>query len=279
MVSPVHYTKFLRFGKGGSLVQSNSRSMVVYLPGRQWIHAAEYYTSLASTNDQARVRAASRCDSGTAIWALNQTQGRGRRGRSWLAHTGSLACSLLWRSDDPLPQPLTLIVGIAAAEALRMYCPDTVLKWPNDLWIGDRKLGGILGETFRADDRGWTVMGVGINVNGTFSPKGQNQAISLQEAMGTPFVRREILWTIFGRVEQVFTAYRQGRRSLNQDMEVLGNFLNRVVWVDDGSRRFAAEARAVAPCGGLLLETSAGTEMVRSGDVSLRPWNSAPLST
>jgi len=123
-----------------------------------------------STNNRARELAARGAPHGTLVTAVEQTAGRGRQGRSWVAPPGSsLLCSLLVRE---WPRLLPLATGVAVAEtcdALLAAAPPAarvgeraLIKWPNDVLLGQRKVAGILIEA-RPQDR-WAVIGVGLNV-------------------------------------------------------------------------------------------------------------------
>ena len=138
---------------------------------------ARLLASLVAPALAARMQVLDRVDSTQAVlldkagqlpdrsWVLSdhQTAGRGRRGRTWLTPAGSaLALSMLARNPDRgrWPGSLSLALGVAVAEVVREWgAPDVALKWPNDVWVQGRKLGGILVETFA----GGVVAGVGIN--------------------------------------------------------------------------------------------------------------------
>jgi BirA family biotin operon repressor/biotin-[acetyl-CoA-carboxylase] ligase len=110
-----------------------------------------------STNARARELAAQGAPHGTLVTAREQTAGRGRQGRTWVAPPGrALLCSLIVR--DP-PRLLPLAAGAAVAEVAG---PDARVKWPNDVLIDGRKIAGILVEGRPAE--GWAVVGIGLNV-------------------------------------------------------------------------------------------------------------------
>jgi BirA family biotin operon repressor/biotin-[acetyl-CoA-carboxylase] ligase len=106
---------------------------------------------------------------GTLVLADMQTAGRGRQGNTWWSAASSgIWLTLLERpSDDSGLQVLSLRVGIAAARALDDFAEDTVrVKWPNDLYVGDGKVGGILVEArWRAGRPDWVAIGVGVNLD------------------------------------------------------------------------------------------------------------------
>lgn len=124
---------------------------------------------VSSTNDVLRERAAEGAPHGLAVWASEQTHGRGRLGRSWHSPAGaSLYFSLLVRiRPGQGVELLPLAAGLAAAETVESLSGAPVrLKWPNDLLLGDRKLGGVLCEGVLTDGRVVAaVVGIGINVS------------------------------------------------------------------------------------------------------------------
>jgi BirA family biotin operon repressor/biotin-[acetyl-CoA-carboxylase] ligase len=129
------------------------------------------FATVASTNDEARTLALQGAAHGTAVLAAEQTRGRGTKGRSWHSPAGlGLYASFVLRGpgDGPVPFPhiLPLAVGLAAADAVREVSGlEAGLKWPNDLVIGGKKLGGILCEAVTgAAAGGFVVAGIGINV-------------------------------------------------------------------------------------------------------------------
>ena len=106
----------------------------------------EVYDSVGSTNDVVREFLSAHDAHGVAALSEEQTQGRGRRGRSWHSPAGAnLYLSLGWRFHGPVERlsGLSLAIGAMLAEAIaRDYTVDLALKWPNDLYHGERKLGG-----------------------------------------------------------------------------------------------------------------------------------------
>ena len=122
---------------------------------------------LGSTQDELIARAQSGEPEGLAILARRQTAGRGQFGRVWVAPRGNLNLSVLLRPGTALrdaPQ-WSLAVGVAAAEALAPFVPGLRLKYPNDLMLDGRKLGGILVDSAADGARlAWLVIGIGINI-------------------------------------------------------------------------------------------------------------------
>jgi BirA family transcriptional regulator, biotin operon repressor / biotin---[acetyl-CoA-carboxylase] ligase len=124
-----------------------------------------HYRVTDSTNERARELAAAGAPDGTVVTAETQTAGRGRRGRAWTAAPGkSLLYSAILRPLSRGHRLLPLCVPIAVCEAIESVARvECAIKWPNDVWIDDRKVAGVLIEAQIPD---WAVIGVGINVAG-----------------------------------------------------------------------------------------------------------------
>ena len=123
---------------------------------------------IGSTNDLARELAIAGAPAGTVVLAEEQTAGRGRQGRSWVAPPGrALTLSIVVRTSDEALAMLPLTVAVAVCEACERVATrwSAAVKWPNDVWIGERKVAGILIEA-RPQDR-WAVVGIGLNVETT----------------------------------------------------------------------------------------------------------------
>jgi BirA family transcriptional regulator, biotin operon repressor / biotin---[acetyl-CoA-carboxylase] ligase len=122
-----------------------------------------HLASVDSTNECARRLATCGAPSGTVVTAAHQTAGRGRRDRSWSAPPGkALLCSAILTPLGREHALLPLAVPLAVCEAVESLAPlGCCVKWPNDVWVGDRKLAGVLIE---AQPPAWAVIGVGLNL-------------------------------------------------------------------------------------------------------------------
>jgi BirA family biotin operon repressor/biotin-[acetyl-CoA-carboxylase] ligase len=120
-------------------------------------HPRLHLRRTGSTNDRARELALAGAPHGTLVTAHEQTEGRGRQGREWVAPPGqALTLSLVIREPDAL---LSLRAGLAIAD---LAGPDALVKWPNDVLVGGRKVAGVLIEA-RPQEK-WAVLGIGVNV-------------------------------------------------------------------------------------------------------------------
>jgi BirA family transcriptional regulator, biotin operon repressor / biotin---[acetyl-CoA-carboxylase] ligase len=125
-----------------------------------------HYARTDSTNTRAREFAEAGATHGTVVTAAEQSAGRGRQGRVWTAPAGKgLLYSAVLRPLDERHLLLPLSVPIAVCEAAERLRPEVScrIKWPNDVWLEERKLAGILIEARPQD--GWAVIGVGLNLS------------------------------------------------------------------------------------------------------------------
>lgn len=141
---------------------------------------------VGSTNDELTALAAQGAADGTALAARRQTAGRGRRGRSWYTLAGEhLLVSVLYRPtlDVALLSGLTLDIGVAIAEVLEAHGLSPRLKWPNDVLLAGKKVGGILCEVI---DGSAVVVGLGLNVAAASLPADLADSATTLHAQGAP---------------------------------------------------------------------------------------------
>jgi BirA family biotin operon repressor/biotin-[acetyl-CoA-carboxylase] ligase len=153
-----------------------------------------HFERVASTMDVIHELAERGAEAGTIVVAGEQLQGRGSRGRSWHSPPGGLWLSGLFRPPSVGGlEVISLRVGLAVAEAVDRFVPPPVrLKWPNDLMLNGRKLGGILCEArWQGSALGWIAVGVGLNVRNPTAAELRDSAISLAEVR--PEIRDEDL--------------------------------------------------------------------------------------
>lgn len=210
-----------------------------------------------------------------------QRAGRGRRGRPWLAPFGaSLALSLAWSFRDAAAASptLSLCVGVAVARALaRAGARGVGLKWPNDVWLVDRKVGGILIE-LRAEASGPAHVVIGVGVNVALAPELKSRmdeaglkAAAVADACALPPSRNFIAGAIIGELLSMLADFeRDGFAPFHAAWTALDVLRDRPARVLVGESSVTGTARGANVRGALLLERDGRLEEFVSGEVSLR---------
>ncbi|MGD8206426.1 bifunctional biotin--[acetyl-CoA-carboxylase] ligase/biotin operon repressor BirA [Pantoea sp. FN0305] len=232
-----------------------------------------------STNQYLLERMAS-LKTGDACVAEYQQAGRGRRGRQWFSPFGAnLYLSMYWRLEQgpAAAMGLSLVIGIVIAEVLQRLGAEGVrVKWPNDLYLNDRKLAGILVEMIgKTGDAAQIVFGAGINLKmRTPDATVVNQGwINLQEA-GIAINRNELVSLLVNQLRHSLRDFeREGLAPFLSRWQRLDNFINRPVKLLIGDREVLGIARGIDQQGGLLLEQDGVTKSWVGGEISLRPQN------
>ncbi len=215
--------------------------------------------------------------SGDACVAEYQQAGRGRRGRKWVSPFGSnLYISMYWRLEQGPAAAigLSLVIGIVMAEVLRDLGADQVrVKWPNDLYLQDRKLAGILVElTGKTGDAAQIVIGAGVNL---MMRKAQAEDISqswinLQEA-GVRIDRNMLAARLVTELRTALQCFEQeGLSPFLSRWETLDNFINRPVKLIIGEKEIIGISRGIDAQGALLLEQDGIIKPWVGGEISLR---------
>lgn len=213
---------------------------------------------------------------GTVLIADYQSAGRGRQGRTWTAPPGtSIAMSALV-TPHGVPETrwtwLPLIAGLAVADGLRGVAGvTTVLKWPNDVLVGERKICGVLAERVAGPATAGCVLGMGINVGLSADqlPVPTATSLALVRPDVTP-LRNELIASVLALIELWL-----GRWEADSDSSVLHAAyvqrcatLGRRVEIQLGGGRVATgEATGIDPDGRLVVATAAGRDVFGAGDV------------
>jgi BirA family transcriptional regulator, biotin operon repressor / biotin---[acetyl-CoA-carboxylase] ligase len=201
-----------------------------------------------STNERARVLGAAGAPHGTLVTAEEQTAGRGRQGRQWVAPPGAaLLMSVVLRSPG---EALPLAAAVAVCEALPV---DAAIKWPNDIWLQRRKVAGILVEG--RPQEGWAVLGVGVNVR---DAPALEHVTSLGDAIGVEELLARVLVALDRWLREPLSVVLAAWRSRDA---LLGQ---RVRW-ENGS----GKGVGIDEAGALLVDTDAGRVALQAGEVHL----------
>lgn len=236
--------------------------------------------SVDSTNTVALGLARKNAKKGTVVIAEKQNSGRGRRGRMWASPFGSnLYFSVIWRFD-PAPtymSTLSLAVGAALASSFNAALGSqfVVLKWPNDLYVGDKKIGGILTEVAgEAGAEHVIVVGVGVNVAmpATAGAEIEQPWTDLDVVSNGRISRNQAAALSIGSVVDALTRFeKMGFAPFRSIWRALDLLVGRQVTVRQGQQAITGVATGIDEFGALCVKRGARTEKFYSGDVSVRP--------
>lgn len=234
------------------------------------------FDTIDSTNNCARALAGCWADEGTVIIAEQQTAGRGRLGRPWLANPNeNLTFSIILRpsiSADAI-NLLPLSVSVAVAEAVERTTGLSVeCKWPNDLLVRNKKVAGILLEgSFNKNKVDWIVIGIGLNVNQMQFPADLVQkATSLKLMTGHDVDRITLFHTILENLEQSYkTGSRSGFQSILPQWTARTRMIDKKISVMEHGTLLSGTVKGVSRDGGLVLQSNGNERTLFAGDVTI----------
>lgn len=219
-----------------------------------------------STSDRAKELAIAGAPHGTLVTADEQTAGRGRQGRTWLAPAGkTVLMSVVLRDLGAAHAYLPFAAALAVCDACEASAPVRCsIKWPNDVWVDGLKLAGILIEG--RPQEGWTVVGIGLNVATSEFPEEIRQiatSLSLAANGAVPAVEQ-----VLGRLVSALDA-----RLAQEPRQILGAWRDRDVLCQRRIRWQGGEGTAagIDDSGALLVETASGRVRLDAGEVHLLP--------
>ena len=213
---------------------------------------------------------------GAVVLAEEQTAGRGRAGRAWHSErgTGIYVTLLLRPKISPVQAPLlTMMAGLSARTAIEEKAGLNVdLKWPNDLMLGGKKVGGILTEMYAEPSQvRFVIVGIGINVNQEKFPSELGAlATSLHVQTGRTLYRMELLVRLLREFENDYNRFlREGAASVTQRFEAVSSYARgKRVNVSNGSENYNGVTAGLSPEGLLRVEREGGNIVtVIAGDV------------
>ncbi len=223
---------------------------------------------VTSTQDTARAHAESGAGVGTVIVADTQSEGRGRQGRGWDSPPGGLYMTALLEAG-PHANLMPLVAGVAVAETMRDgFGVEAVLKWPNDVLIGGRKVGGVLVDAdWSGDERSVILLGVGVNLNNAI-PESLEEATSLSEEAGEEIDVDAFLESLLERLDGILTTLEDDPGEALARWEGLSETLGRRIIIKDSSGDvFEGVAESIDCDGALILDCGGRSIRVLSGTV------------
>jgi BirA family biotin operon repressor/biotin-[acetyl-CoA-carboxylase] ligase len=237
----------------------------------------EVEREIDSTNAALKRRALSEDIHGVALFAETQTAGRGRLGRVWVSPPKSnIYLSLGWRTGlEPLELAgLSLAAGCAIGEGLeRNFGLKMQLKWPNDLYLGGKKCGGVLIDLVQSSNQDWTIV-VGVGLNVAMPNSGGNDIDQPWTDLGShsavPLTRNEVGGQLLGVLVPLLSswqvgAFSQWRESWSRRDLMAGHQIT----VQQGNHSISGRADGVDHSGALRVVTNEGLTVVQSGEASM----------
>lgn len=235
------------------------------------------FTAVDSTNNL--VIAHPELDDGAVVAADFQTAGRGRRGRRFLSSCGTQALftyTTRFSSFEQM-QGLSVLAGLSSARVLdEMGVKGVVIKWPNDLYIGCSKLGGILIETSMRKGQIYTAVGIGINYSYHLQELlgdtvGQDYT-SIEYSSGFNIDRSELIGRIAASLTSDLSRFRiNGLDSFMTEFKSRALYMDETVNMTNDSHILTGIYKGISSSGALLLRVGRKTETILCGDMSLRP--------
>jgi BirA family biotin operon repressor/biotin-[acetyl-CoA-carboxylase] ligase len=232
-----------------------------------------YFDTIASTMDVAMELGIKGAPEGTLVLTESQTKGKGRLGRSWVSPKYKGVYLSLILKPKVLPSQasmLTLLSAVSICEAIKDIADlDVHIKWPNDILLGNKKLGGILTELNAEMDKiNFVIIGIGLNVNNDKKTL-INGATSLREHKNEQINRVSLIQAILRKIEENYILlHKKGAHPVIEKWREHSITLGRRVKVYCQKEHIEGEAFDIDKDGGLLVRKDSGvTEKVMAGDV------------
>ncbi len=232
----------------------------------------ELVEQTGSSNDYVWAVAEEGASDGYVVFTEHQTCGRGRLGRTWLMPRGAgVMLSLLLLDDahhrNPPPETVSILVGIAVTRAIRSSADvDARVSWPNDVYVGRRKLAGVLTEmrTLRNGSRAY-VIGLGVNCLQTadhFPPELRTRATSLDLETSSPVVRERVAAELLRELDRCFgDASRWTPEFVRKSFHELTVPLGACVQLTHAGRDYRGRTIDIDPTTAIVIELDEGGRM------------------
>lgn len=221
-----------------------------------------HFDITASTNDDARDE---KYREGDVVWANFQTAGRGQRGHEWHSRKGeNLTFSVVLEPRFvPIAEQFSVseVVALSLVDMLAEYGIEAKIKWTNDIYVGDKKLVGILIEhSLAPDSLRRTVVGVGINVNQTEFDAALPNPVSMAQLLGKELDAEVVLKCFLNHLQRNYELLRSGGKAELHDRynSLLYRKNEYHTYALPSGEKFSAKIVGTAPSGALRLENESG---------------------
>lgn len=197
---------------------------------------------------------------GTVVMALNQTEGRGQQTNAWESESGkNLTISLILRPDFILAQDqfqVSMLISLGVSDYLKTYTENVSIKWPNDIYIKDKKIAGILIEqSIMGAHLSHSVCGIGLNVNQTKFVSDAPNPISLQIITNENYNLEDELTKLLASIEKRYLQIQNGNpQQLEQDYLDALYWMNETHEFEDEDGDFSGQIVGISEFGQLLIK-------------------------
>ena len=239
------------------------------------IYHLERFQTLSSTNEYLKRLAESGAPEGTAIIAEEQTAGKGRLGRSWASPKGGAWFSLLLKPPVSVEQAgcISILIAVSLAKALREHWGVPVgVKWPNDLYVNNKKLGGILIELgSHGKQIEWLIAGIGINVNNALPQETRVPATSLSCELGRAIALGEFFEVALEALARAYERFLAEEFEFVREAWQQLSVLPQRIGVLTGAEKFEAEVLGLSEFGRLVVRMGGSIRELTAEEVTLVP--------
>jgi BirA family biotin operon repressor/biotin-[acetyl-CoA-carboxylase] ligase len=229
----------------------------------------KYYKELPSTQTTVKTLAQKGFDEGTVVIAEKQTNGYGRIKRVWNSNSGGLWFSILLK---PFLAPeestkLALILSIALKQTFDFYNLDSKIKWPNDIFINNKKIAGIIIEMSAEQDIiNWVVAGIGVNINNKLPEELKKMSTSLKEIINKEVNRTEFICKFFINFEKLYTSFeKEGFQQFLKEYNDNLLYKNKHVTINTGYNTITGMNFGIDENGMLIIKAKESFKKIISG--------------
>jgi BirA family biotin operon repressor/biotin-[acetyl-CoA-carboxylase] ligase len=234
----------------------------------------EQFEELPSTSDFCAERAKSGETEGLAVFAAQQSAGRGSRGRTWLSPPGNVALSVLLRPQIAPSQSsmFPLLAGIATADAIKAALPagpPPMLKWPNDVLLDGQKCAGLLIDATQSNNRiDWLIIGIGINL--AYAPEVPGRATTCLTAHGAETTAIALAQAVLDNLSSwLDTLANDGPEAIVAAWLSRAHPIGTHLEIKTAEKKTAGAFAGLSPTGELLLQVENRIETFRTGEILL----------
>jgi len=230
-----------------------------------------YFQELPSTNIFAKQKTLEKATEGTLVVADTQTEGRGRKNRSWSSPYGGLWFSVILYPN--LPPERGMLITMAASVSVAQAIEETtnikpVVKWPNDLLVNGKKICGILTELDAEIDKiNYVIVGIGINVNNEINNDLKNKAVSLKEITNSSISRVNLLRAILKHFDKNYL-HINNPDYIRKQWFAHSKIKGKKIMITEGEKKITGVVQDVDESGCLIINSDGIIKRIVSGDLS-----------